>query len=65
VYICKFRVLFLSSGIGDFVEVISDGPVGGVYGKPKPHQAGCRVGEKCKIYKNENKKCILYTIQGI
>jgi hypothetical protein len=65
VYICKFRVLFLSSGIGDFVEVIFGWSSGGSTEKQKTHQAGCRVGEKMKIYKNENKKCILYTICSI
>jgi hypothetical protein len=64
VYICKFRVLFLSSGIGDLKKVILGWSSGGVYGKQKPHRAGCRVGENENI-KNQTKKCILYTIQGI
>jgi hypothetical protein len=35
VYICKFRVLVLSSGIGVLKKVILGHPVGGVYGKTK------------------------------
>jgi hypothetical protein len=65
VYICKFRVLVLSSGIGVLKKVILGHPVGGVYGGTKNPPSRVPGGGKMKIYKNENKKCILYTICSI
>jgi hypothetical protein len=50
VYICKFRVLFLSSGIGVFKRVILGGPVGGSTENKKPTKQGAGWG------KNENIK---------
>jgi len=65
VYICKFRVLFLSSGIGDFKRVIF-GVVqwGGSTENKNPTEQGAGWGknENIKKMKTKNVFYILYRV---
>jgi hypothetical protein len=56
VYICKFRVLFLSSGIGVFKKVILGWSSGGGLRKTKNPPSRVPGGENIK----ENKKYLIY-----
>jgi hypothetical protein len=50
---------------GVFKKVYFGGPVGGVYQKTKIPPSSVPGGKKMENIKNQTKKCISYTIQGI
>jgi hypothetical protein len=60
VYICKFSVLFLSSGIGVFKRVILGGPVGG--GLRKTKNPPSRVPGGGNLMENKKYLIIYYTL---